>query len=99
MPKCRQPCRPVGSPRESCPAKSSGAYLLFGTEIEPHWCMARLENLKAELAAIDRLNRFYWQTEDPDRYEKLGYLVRQDRRREVIAGLLKLMQETAYGKE
>jgi len=57
--------------------------------------MSRLENLKAELVAIDRLNRFYWQTECPDRYEKLGYLVRQDRRRELIAEVLELIQ----GKE
>jgi hypothetical protein len=54
--------------------------------------MTRLENLKADLAAIDRLNRFYWQTEEPDRCERLGYLVRQKRRRELIAELLKLMQ-------
>ena len=54
--------------------------------------MTRLENLKADLAAIDRLNRFYWQTEEPDRYERLGYLVRQDRRRELITELLKLIQ-------
>ena len=54
--------------------------------------MTRLESLKAELATIDRLNQFYWQTEDPDRYEKLGYLVRQDRRRELITELLKLIQ-------
>ena len=54
--------------------------------------MTQLENLKAELAAIDHLNRFYWQMENPDRYEKLGYLVRQDRRRELITELLKLIQ-------
>jgi len=54
-----------------------------------------LETLKAELAAIDYLNRFYWQAEYPDRYEKLGYLVRQDRRRELITEVLELIQ----GKE
>jgi len=54
--------------------------------------MSRLETLKAELAAIDHLNRFYWQTEDPDRYEKLGYLVRKERRRELVIELLKLSQ-------
>ena len=57
--------------------------------------MSRLETLKAELAAIDYLNRFYWQAEYPDRYEKLGYLVRQDRRRELITEVLELIQ----GKE
>ena len=61
--------------------------------------MTRLEKLKAELAAIDRLNQFHWQTEDPSQYDKLGYLVRQDRRRELIAELLKLMQEAANGEE
>jgi hypothetical protein len=54
--------------------------------------MTRLEDLKAELEAIDRLNRSYWQMREPDPYERLGYLVRQDRRRELIAELLKLMQ-------
>jgi hypothetical protein len=54
--------------------------------------MTRLENLMSELSAIDCLDRFYWQTEDPDRYEKLGYLVRQERRRELITELLRLMQ-------
>jgi macrodomain Ter protein organizer (MatP/YcbG family) len=54
--------------------------------------MTRLENLKADLAAIDRLNRFYWQTEEPDRYEKLAYLVRKHRRRELITELLKLIE-------
>lgn len=51
------------------------------------------EALKSELSAIDCLDRFYWQTEDPDRNEKLGYLVRQDRRRELITELLKAMHE------
>jgi hypothetical protein len=54
--------------------------------------MSRLENFKADLATIDHLNRFYWQTECPDRYEKLGYLVRQDRRRELITEVLELIQ-------
>ena len=61
--------------------------------------MSRLDNLKVELAAIDCLNRFYWQTEDPGRYEKLGYLVRQVRRRDVIAELLKLMQRGCKERE
>jgi hypothetical protein len=56
--------------------------------------MARLENLKAELTAIERLDRFYWQTKKPEQHEKLGYLVRQARRRDLIAELLKAMQET-----
>jgi len=55
--------------------------------------MARLENLKVELTDIDWMDRFYWQTKNPEQHEKLGYLVRQVRRREVIAELLKLMQE------
>jgi hypothetical protein len=54
--------------------------------------MTRLEILKSELAAIDHLDRFHWQTRDPDRYEKLGYLVRQDRRLELITEMLRLMQ-------
>jgi hypothetical protein len=54
--------------------------------------MTRLEVLKSELSAIDRLNRFYWQMEEPDRYERLGYLVRQDRRLELITEMLRLMQ-------
>jgi hypothetical protein len=61
--------------------------------------MARLENLKAELSDIEWMDRFYWQTNKPEQCEKLGYLLRQDRRREVIAELLNLMQETANGKE
>jgi hypothetical protein len=61
--------------------------------------MSRLENLKTELAAIDHLNRFYWRTEEPDQYEKLGYLVRQGRRRELITELLNLIQETASSEE
>jgi hypothetical protein len=61
--------------------------------------MTRLENLKAELSAIDRLNQFYWKTKDPDRYERLGYLVRKDRRRELVAELLKLVQQVANSEE
>jgi len=60
--------------------------------------MTRLEALKAELAAIECLDRFYWQTERPERHEKLGYLLRQDRRRDLIAELLKLMQSVANGE-
>jgi hypothetical protein len=55
--------------------------------------MAHLENLKAELTDIDWMDRFYWQTKNPEQHEKLGYLVRQVRRRDVIAELLKLMQQ------
>jgi len=54
--------------------------------------MTRLEILKAELVAIDFLDRFYWQTEKPERNEKLGYLVRQNRRRDLIAELLNLLR-------
>jgi hypothetical protein len=60
--------------------------------------MARLENLKVELTDIDWMDRFYWQTKNPERHEKLGYLVRQVRRRDVIAELLKLMQGAAKRK-
>jgi hypothetical protein len=81
------------------PLKPSAAFVLFGTEIEIISAMTQLENLKAELAAIDHLNRFYWQTDDPDRCEKLGYLVRQERRRELITELLILVQETANRQE
>jgi len=56
--------------------------------------MTREEALKTELAAIDCLDRFYWQAENPERHEKLGYLVRQDRRRELITELLRLMQSS-----
>jgi hypothetical protein len=55
--------------------------------------MARLDNLKAELTDVDWMDRFYWQTKNPEQHEKLGYLVRQVRRRDLIAELLKLMQE------
>ena len=60
--------------------------------------MARLENLKVELTDIDWMDRFYWQTKNPEQHEKLGYLVRQVRRRDVIAELLKLMQGAAKRK-
>src|SRR5580698_5603123 len=58
--------------------------------------MSRLEDLKAELEAIDHLNQFYWQTGDPDRYERLGYLVRQDRRRELVTEVLQLIQSEQW---
>jgi hypothetical protein len=61
--------------------------------------MARLGNLKAELTDIDCMDRFYWQTKNPEQHEKLGYLARQVRRRDVIAELLKLMQESVNGEE
>jgi hypothetical protein len=32
--------------------------------------MARVEVLKADLADIECLDRFYWQTENPERHEK-----------------------------
>jgi hypothetical protein len=57
--------------------------------------MACLETLKAELAAIDRRDRLYWRMEKPERYEKFEYLVRQDRRRILVAELLELMQRNA----
>ena len=61
--------------------------------------MARLENLKVELTDIDWMDRFYWQTKNPEQHEKLGYLVRQVRRRDVIAELLKLMQRGCKERE
>lgn len=53
--------------------------------------MACIEILKAELAAIDRQDRVYWQTEIPNRDEKFEYLVRQDKRRAILAQLMNLM--------
>jgi hypothetical protein len=53
--------------------------------------MTRLEFLKSQLADIERLDCFYWQTEDPNRYETLGYLSRKNRRRELITELLMLL--------
>jgi hypothetical protein len=58
--------------------------------------MTPIEFLKAELSAIDHLNRFYWQTDEPNRYEKLAYLVRQRRRQELITELLRLMQRGGH---
>jgi hypothetical protein len=54
--------------------------------------MTSLETLNAELAAIDRQDRVYWRTEKPEQYERLEYLVRQDRRRALVTELLELMQ-------
>jgi hypothetical protein len=54
--------------------------------------MTRIEALKGELVDIECMDRFYWQTENPDRCQKLGYLIRQDRRRDLITELLKLME-------
>jgi hypothetical protein len=56
--------------------------------------MACIEILKAELAAIDRQDRVYWQTEKPERHEKFEYLVRQDKRRAIITQLAAVMQES-----
>ena len=56
--------------------------------------MACVETLKAELAAIDRQDRAYWQTEKPKRHEKFRYLVRQARRRAIVAELTAMMQKT-----
>ena len=53
--------------------------------------MACVEILKAELAAIDKQDRAYWQTEIPNRDEKIEYLVRQDRRRAIMDQLMNLM--------
>ena len=52
--------------------------------------MAYVEILKAELAAIDRQDRVYWQTTKPKREEKSEYLVRQEKRRAIIAELMVL---------
>ena len=54
--------------------------------------MACMEILKAELAAIDRQDRVYWQTEKPNRHEKFEYLVRQDKRRAIMAELTAVTQ-------
>lgn len=54
-----------------------------------------MEILKAELAAIDRQDRVYWQTEIRNRDEKFEYLVRQDRRRAIMDELMNLMLGTA----
>lgn len=48
--------------------------------------------LNAELAAIDRRDRLYWRMENPELYERLEYLVRQDRRRVLMTELFELMQ-------
>jgi hypothetical protein len=55
--------------------------------------MTRIEFLKAELSTIDRLNRLYWQTSDPDLYQKRAHLVREDRRGKLITELLELVQD------
>ena len=56
--------------------------------------MARIESLKAELAAIDRQGRVYWQTAIPTRDDKFEYLVRQDRRRAIVDELMNVLQRT-----
>jgi hypothetical protein len=56
--------------------------------------MACIEILKAELAAIDRQDRAYWQTHIPTRDERFEYLVRQARRRAIVAELTAAMQRT-----
>jgi len=50
--------------------------------------VARIEILKAELAAIDRQDRAYWLAKNPERHEKLEHQLREDRRYVVIAELL-----------
>ena len=56
--------------------------------------MACIETLKAELVAIDKQDRAYWQTKKPKRQEKFRYLVRQDKRRAIVAELTAAMQRT-----
>jgi hypothetical protein len=56
--------------------------------------MACIESLKSDLAAIDRQDRVYWQTDIPTRDEKFEYFVRQDKRRAILAELMNLMQGT-----
>jgi hypothetical protein len=56
--------------------------------------MACIEILKAELAAIDKQDRAYWQTAIPTRDEKFEYLVRQDRRRAIVDELMNVLQRT-----
>jgi hypothetical protein len=56
--------------------------------------MTGLDFLRAELADIERMDHLFWQTEHPGQYEKLGYLVGKDRRRELITELVTLMQSS-----
>jgi hypothetical protein len=61
--------------------------------------MACIEILMAELVVIDRQDRVYWQTEIPNRDEKFEYLVRQDRRRAIMAELTEVMQGIENSRE
>lgn len=61
--------------------------------------MACIEILKAELAAIDRHDRVYWQTKKPKRHEKFQYLVRQDKRRAIITELAAVMQGSEHSRD
>lgn len=54
--------------------------------------MSSLKVLTAELAAIDQWDRLYWQKQKPEQCEKLAYLIRQYRRRDIMTELLNLMQ-------
>jgi len=56
--------------------------------------MTDLKNLMEELVLIERRDRFYWQTQNPQRYEKLEHFLRQDRRRVLMGEILELMQGT-----
>lgn len=59
--------------------------------------MPGVEELKAELAAIDSEDRVYWQTRKPGRYETLEYFFRQERRPILLAELLELIQGQRKG--
>jgi hypothetical protein len=61
--------------------------------------MACIEILKADLPAIDRQDRVYWQTEKPKRQEKFEYLVRQDKRRAIITELTAVMQGSENSRD
>jgi hypothetical protein len=50
--------------------------------------VASVETLKAELTEIDRLNRVYWMTVEPEKSEKLEYFRRQERRNALIWELI-----------
>jgi hypothetical protein len=56
--------------------------------------VASVETLKAEIAAIDRLDRDYWLKVAPERFEKLEYFARQQRRQSIMAKLTGLLQGT-----
>ena len=61
--------------------------------------MTRLEILKAELADVERLDKRFWQTRNPERYERIAYFVRQERRPKLVEELLQIMQQESMPSE